>query len=102
MKTIGTHNYFVYILTNYNKTVLYIGVTNDLISRLYFHKNSEDKRSFTSKYNCYYLIYYERFERIEQAIDREKELKGWRRKKKEDLIASFNPDWAFLNDNIGE
>ena len=102
MKTYGTHNYFVYILTNKNKTVLYIGVTNDLKQRLYEHKHpTEGTRSFTQKYNCYYLIYYEQFEDINQAIAREKELKGWRREKKEKLIAPFNPEWEFLDENIG-
>jgi len=98
MKPIGTHNYFVYILTNKNKTVLYIGVTNDIIKRLYEHKNSLNKKSFTKRYNVFYLIYFERFENINDAIDREKEIKGWKRKKKEDLINSINPEWKFLND----
>ena len=101
MKTFGTHNYFVYMLTNKNKTVLYIGVTNDLEKRLYEHKHSEkDSRCFTKKYNCFYLLYYEQFQDVNQAIVREKELKGWRREKKEKLITSFNPDWRFLNDDI--
>jgi len=98
MKPIGTHNYFVYILTNKNKTVLYIGVTNDIIKRLYEHKNSLNKNSFTKRYNVFYLIYFEHFENINDAIDREKEIKAWKRKKKEDLINSINPEWKFLND----
>ncbi len=102
-KTFGTHNYFVYILTNINKAVLYIGVTNDLKKRLYEHReNAEtDKNHFTSKYNIFYLIYWERFDHIEQAIEREKELKNWRRSKKVKLISEFNPDWDFLNNEIG-
>ena len=100
-KTIGTHNYYVYILTNKMKTVLYIGVTNELKERLYWHKNPEaNSKTFTVKYNCFYLIYFEHFQDIEQAIDREKQLKGWRREKKEKLITSFNPNWRFLNDEI--
>ncbi len=100
-KTFGTHSYFVYILTNKNKTVLYIGVTNNLEKRLYEHKHlTENIQSFTKKYNCYYLLYYEQFQDVDQAIVREKELKGWRREKKEKLITSFNPDWRFLNDDI--
>ncbi len=97
MKTFGGHNYFVYILTNKNKTVLYTGVTNDLKVRLYQHKNNQDGFAFTHKYKCFYLLYYERFENINQAIDREKEVKGWKRSKKDDLITNFNPQWEFLN-----
>ncbi len=58
------HNYFVYILTNKNKTVLYIGVTNDLETRLRQHVNGESKITFTKKYNCHFLIYFERFQFI--------------------------------------
>ncbi len=101
MKTLGTHNYYTYILTNKNKTVLYIGVTNNLKIRLDFHKNSMGvKNNFTAKYKCIYLIYYEHFQDINIAISREKELKGWRREKKEILIHSMNPNWLFLNDTI--
>jgi putative endonuclease len=102
MKPIGTHNYFVYITTNKNKTTLYIGVTNNLSYRLEQHEQDAktDKKSFAGKYNCYHLIYYERFQYIVHAIDREKELKGWTRKKKENLIHSINPDWQFLNDEL--
>ena len=99
MKTTGTHNYFVYILTNKNKTVLYIGVTNNLNNRIQFHKTNS-KSSFTSKYKCYYLIYYEYFDDINFAIRREKQLKGWKRFKKEILINEFNSEWKFLNDDI--
>lgn len=101
MKTIGTHNYYVYILTNKNKTVLYTGVTNDLKNRLYYHCNPEPfSLAFTAKYKCFYLIYYEHFSDINQAISREKQIKGWSRVKKELLINAFNPDWKFLNDEI--
>ncbi len=101
MKTFGTQNYFVYILTNLNRTVLYIGVTNNLTERLYFHSHiDQNSKAFTAKYKCFYLIYYELFEDINQAILREKELKGWKRDKKEKLINSFNPTWTFLNDEF--
>lgn len=101
MKTIGTHNYYVYILTNKVKTVLYIGVTNELKNRLYWHQNPEPfSKAFTAKYKCLYLLYYEHFQNIEQAIAREKQLKGWSRNKKEILINDFNPEWKFLNDEI--
>lgn len=97
MKPIGLHNYFVYILTNKDKSVLYIGVTNNLSSRLYQHRNSENKKSFTYRFNAYFLIYYEHFREIEYAIAREKQLKKWSRLKKENLINSTNPDWDFLD-----
>ena len=101
MKTQADHNYYVYILTNKNKTVLYVGVTNNLKQRLYFHQNQEPfSKSFTHKYNVHYLIYYEVFDDIETAIAREKQIKGYRREKKEKLINEFNPDWEFLNDRI--
>lgn len=79
----GHHNYFVYIITNKNKTVLYIGVTNNLRLRLEQHANNIEKRipSFASRYKVKFLIYYEEFAWIQEAIAREKELKGWRREK---------------------
>lgn len=103
MKISGGHNYFVYIVTNKNKTVLYTGITNDLYRRLEEHKeNSIPFRHifFAGRYNSYFLLYYERFQQVEDAIAREKEIKGWRRSKNEDLINSFNPGWKFLNDEI--
>jgi putative endonuclease len=103
MKTLGTHNYYVYIVTNKNKTVLYTGVTNDLVRRLYEHQQNSfpfKHSSFAGQYNAYFLLYYEQFDSIEYAISREKEIKGWRRSKKEVLIHSLNPEWRFLNDEI--
>ena len=96
------HNYFVYILTNSNKTVLYTGVTNDLQQRVHQHENMLNPKAFTSKYKCYHLIYFERFQNIEHAIQQEKRIKGWSRKKKEILITDFNPNWNFLNDEISD
>lgn len=93
------HNYFIYIVTNKNKTVLYIGVTNDLQRRVYEHEQGLIA-GFTKKYNCHYLIYYEHFQDINDAIEREKVLKKWRREKKENLINEFNPDWKFLNEDV--
>jgi putative endonuclease len=74
MKTLGTHNYYVFILTNKVKTVLYTVVTNDLNKRVRFHKENANlnRKAFTSKYRCFYLVYYEHFNDIEQAIAREK------------------------------
>ena len=101
LHTLGTHNYYVYILTNKTKTVLYIGFTNELKDRLYFHENPEaNSKAFTAKYKCFYLIYWEHYSDVETAIDRESQLKKWSRDKKEVLITGFNPDWKFLNDEI--
>lgn len=101
MKTIGNHNYYVYILTNKAKTVLYTGMTNNLKERLYYHNNpTAFSKAFTTKYRCFYLIYHEHFFEVKDAIAREKQIKGWSRLKKENLINSFNPSWSFLNDNI--
>ncbi len=101
MKTIGDHNYYVYILTNRNKTVLYTGVTNNLKERLFAHNHPEPfSKAFTAKYKCYYLIYYKHFFDIEDAIRYEKTIKGKSRLKKENLIIEFNPTWRFLNDDI--
>ena len=102
MKPIGTHNYFVYLITNITKTVLYCGVTNNLNVRLFEHKEDSlgEKKHFAGKYNCYYLVYYERFQNIDQAIIREKQIKGWSRKKKDDLIKTINPELNFLNDTL--
>ncbi|WP_225872603.1 GIY-YIG nuclease family protein [Pedobacter frigoris] len=76
------HNYFVYILTNIKRSVLYTSVTNDLSARLEEHKKGSKQTSFTSRYKCYYLVYFEHHQYIDQAIDREKEIKGWSRAKK--------------------
>ena len=102
MKPIGLHNYFIYILTNKSKKVLYIGVTNDVKRRIYEHEldANNNKETFAGKYNCIYLIYWERFTYIDMAIAREKQLKGWNRSKKEKLINELNPEWRFLNNEI--
>lgn len=98
----GNQNYYLYITTNQSKKVLYIGITNNLDRRLVEHKEDSVslKQSFAGKYNAIFLIYYEHYQYIQHAIDREKEIKGWRRQKKETLINSFNPDWEFLNHKI--
>ena len=95
------HNYFIYITTNPSKTTLYIGVTNDLKRRLFEHQENKGKpQTFAGKYYCYNLIYFERFDSILHAIDRETKLKKWSRKKKEWLIGQKNPNWDFYNDEI--
>jgi putative endonuclease len=92
------HHYYVYIVTNPERNVLYTGVTNDLGIRLMEHySNRGNSKTFAGKYYCYNLIYYEDFQYVNSAIAREKEIKGWRRQKKLDLIKTMNPDWAFLN-----
>ena len=94
--------YFVYITTNEKRTVLYIGVTNNIQERLsqHYFDSQNAKKSFAGKYNCYYLVYYQQFDSPTDAIAREKELKKWRREKKDRLISSFNPEWEFLNHQV--
>ena len=84
------------ILTNYNKTVLYTGVTNNLQRRLYEHRMGIND-SFTKRYHVYYLVYYETISNIKDAIHREKSIKGFSRNKKEVLINSINPEWKDLS-----
>lgn len=84
-------------MTNKHKNVLYVGVTNSLERRVFEHENGLVE-GFTKKYNCHYLIYYEYFTDIDFAIKREKQIKGWRREKKDALIATSNPQLKFLND----
>ncbi len=90
---------YVYILTNINKTVLYTCVTNDIKMRTYQHKFEKGSK-FTSKYNVSFLIYYEGLPTINEAITREKAIKGISRAKKESLINSFNPEWMDLYDKV--
>ena len=87
---------FVYIITNKNKTTLYIGITNDLSRRLKEHQSGNGSK-FTKRYGLEFLIYFEEFTDIELAITREKQLKGWTRSKKNKLIETLNPNWEFLN-----
>lgn len=84
--------YYVYILTNFKKNVLYIGMTGNLEQRMFQHKSGEVK-GFTEKYKTHSLIYFESFEQIEDAKKRERAMKKWNRVWKEDLINSVNPEW---------
>ncbi|MEC5157867.1 GIY-YIG nuclease family protein [Chryseobacterium sp. MP_3.2] len=93
----GSHTYYVYILTNKNRTVLYTGVTNNLHRRLNEHHSKKHPRSFTARYNVEFLIYYEKFDWIQQAIAREKEIKLLSRIRKLTLIQVLNPNLDFLN-----
>ncbi|MBQ7802088.1 MAG: GIY-YIG nuclease family protein [Oscillospiraceae bacterium] len=88
--------YFVYILSNWNDSVLYIGVTSNLPRRLYEHRNNLVD-GFTKQYNVHKLVYYEHTNDVYSAISREKQLKGWRRSKKDALITKMNPDWHDLS-----
>jgi putative endonuclease len=93
----GKEKFYVYIVTNVRNNLLYTGVTNNLYERIMEHYTKRENSSvFTSKYNCYYLLFYESFDYINNAIGREKEIKGWSRKKKLELIKSFNPEFKFL------
>ena len=95
-KISAQHNYYVYIITNKNKTVPYIGVTNNLKERLFYHSNPEaHSKAFSHKYKCKFLLYFELFFNIESAIQREKQLKKWNRIKKEWLIKQKNPHLGF-------
>ena len=89
------HIYYIYILTNVHHTVLYTGVTNDLERRCYEHKQKKVK-GFTQKYNVDNLVYFEQFDLIDSAIKREKQIKGYSRIKKENLINEFNAGWNDL------
>ena len=93
-------HYYVYIMTNDNRKVIYTGVTNDLIRRVYEHKHHLDKGSFTARYNIENLVYYEISTDIESAIEREKQIKGWSRKHKNKLVESKNPNWVDLYESI--
>ena len=88
--------YFVYILTNASRTSLYTGITSTLPDRIDEHK-SKAYSGFTSRYNVNRLVYYEAFSRVDDAIAREKQIKGWRRAKKVALIESMNPRWDDLS-----
>lgn len=96
------YNYYVYILTNHHKTVLYVGVTNNISRRLKEHELGINRFCFTARYRCIFLVYYEWHRYINDAIAREKEIKGWIRTKKNLLISEFNKDWKFLNDEVSE
>ena len=91
--------YYVYIPTNKNNTVLYIGITGNLRRRMYEHRNDINE-GFTQKYNVHKLVYVERYRDAAIAINREKQLNGWRRAKKEALINSKNPQWVDLSENL--
>ena len=87
--------FYVYMMTNRSRVVLYTGVTNSLERRVWFHRNNTVK-SFTKTYKVDRLVYYEQFNEASDAISREKEIKGWRREKKNQLVQTLNPKWKDL------
>jgi len=97
--TEGIYTFYVYILTNKYRTTFYVGVTNNLKKRLNQHKEAieQRKKTFVGRYNLSDLVYYEKHGWIQLAIAREKEIKGWRREKKLELIRSINPKMETLN-----
>lgn len=91
--------YYIYILTNKSNKVVYIGVTNNLVRRIFEHKNKLIE-GFTKKYNLTKLVYYEVTNDVESAIKREKQLKNWHRDWKMNLITYFNPEWKDLSKDV--
>ena len=94
------HGGCTYIITNRYNTVLYTGVTSELRARIHEHKTKFYPESFTAKFNCNKLVWYQTFSRIEEAIEREKQIKGGSRKDKEALIITINPGWKDLWNDI--
>jgi putative endonuclease len=92
-----SQSYYVYLLTNWNDQVIYVGVTNDLERRLYEHKHKL-VQGFTAKYNVNKLVYFEETLDVNAALHCEKEIKKWRREKKNDLVMSINPEWQDLSE----
>ena len=91
--------YYVYLLTNWNNKVIYVGITNDLERRIYEHKEKFVK-GFTEKYNVNKLVYYGQTPNINAALNREKEIKKWRREKKNRLVVNTNPQWRDLSEDF--
>jgi len=92
-------SYYVYLLTNWNNRVMYVGVTNNLERRIYEHRNKLVK-GFTEKYNVNKLVHFEVTGDVTAAIAREKEIKKWRREKKDALVNASNPGWVDLSDGF--
>ncbi len=93
-------SYYVYLLTNWNNKVMYVGVTNDLARRIYEHK-SKVVPCFTEKYNVGKLVYFEETPDVQAALVREKEIKKWWREKKDALVISVNPERRDLSEDLG-
>ena len=88
--------YYVYILSNTTNSTIYTGVTNNLVKRIYEHKNTLDPDSFTARYHIHKLVYYEATSDVTAAIEREKQIKSWNRKRKNQLVDGMNPRWEDL------
>ena len=93
----GDKHYYVYLLTNWNNKVMYIGVTGNLEKRIYEHKNKLID-GFSKKYNVSKLVYFEETRDVQTALAREKEIKKWRREKKDNLVITSNPEWKDLSE----
>lgn len=89
-------DYYVYIMTNFTNTVLYVGMTNDLDRRVAEHKSGQ-REGFTKRYNINKHVYWESSTNVKDAIAREKQIKGWTRKKKKELVETMNPSWNDLS-----
>lgn len=89
--------FYVYIMANKRNGTIYVGVTNDIVRRVQEHKNHTFPDSFTARYNCDKLVFFETFQYVDRAIEREKQLKGGSRSNKIALIESINPDWCDLS-----
>ena len=95
-------SYYVYMMTNATDVVLYTGVTNDLIRRVHEHRTKVDGDSFTAKHDVHKLVYYEETSDAVSAIEREKQIKGWNRRKKNKIVEAKNPQWKDLYDSLLE
>ncbi|MEX0724602.1 MAG: GIY-YIG nuclease family protein [Gracilimonas sp.] len=94
--------YYTYIITNSKKSTFYVGMTNSIPERILEHGSNAGKpETFAGRYHCFFLLYYEEYKYVEDAIRREKQIKKWSRKKKLDLIKMVNPDLRFLNKELG-
>ena len=96
----NVYQYWVYMMSNKTRSVLYIGITNDLFRRYLEHRDGIAD-GFTKRYKCRYLVYFEEYNYVEEAIAREKELKGWKREKKERLVSMINPLKQDLAEDMG-
>ncbi len=93
-------NYYVYILSNCTNTTIYTGVTNNLIRRVYEHRQHADPHSFTAKYDIHKLVYFEYTGDVKAALEREKQIKSWSRAKKNKLVNTKNPQWVDLYETL--
>ena len=95
------HRYFVYLLTNWDNKVMYVGMTNNLERRVFEHK-ARLVEGFTAKYHIHKLVYFEETSDVHVAITREKEIKKWRREKKNALVVGANPQWRDLSEDFSQ